>query len=63
LRGQSAVEKTKRNREVLFPVHFTTLWKIEIHPKTDADALYRRWRRFLLRCKIHPLRRREKAIC
>jgi hypothetical protein len=38
--GQSVVEKTQRNRAVLFPARFTTLWRIEIHIhlKTDADV-------------------------
>jgi hypothetical protein len=51
LRGQSVVEKAQRNCEVLFSERFTTLRRSEIHIdiKIDADALYRRQRRFCLR--------------
>jgi hypothetical protein len=45
------------NRTVLFRTRFTMIWRSEIHIslKVDADALYRRRRRFLLRCTIHHI--------
>jgi len=51
LRRESVVEKTQRNRAVLLPARFTTMWRSEIRIdlKIDAEALCWRRRRYCLR--------------